>query len=355
MSRPNFNRTVLFGGRVKAMCDWIGGRSSAALEVRNEDLTSTSLGDSLAVKHEIGDSEGLYVLGRVRTLLSLNVEHSVAYRRLSVSGGFMAHKDLKGSTGMHVYPGVDVSYRLRRDWRVYASWNTSMRMPSFTELYYSVDGHKADRNLKAERMQAVEIGSKYASEYGEGLVSLYYHDGRDMIDWIMDMSKLKEERIWTSVNHAQIHSFGIELSGRLDFTKLCPSWRVLKSISLGYSHIWQKQKKEGEWLSRYALEYLRNKLVAATHFHIYENRGRRQSADVWLHYRLNDRVGEYTDAAGKVHGYEPYSVLDVHARWRMRYVDFHIEANNILNKKYVDYGNVVQPGIWIIGGVRVFF
>ena len=56
------------------------------------------------------------------------------------------------------YPGVDVSYQFARHWKAYASYNTSLRMPTFTELYYSVGGHKADKYLKPEEMQAVEVG-----------------------------------------------------------------------------------------------------------------------------------------------------------------------------------------------------
>ena len=29
-----------------------------------------------------------------------------------------------------------------------------------------------------------------------------------------------------------------------------------------------------------------------------------------------------------------------------------MEANNLFNKKYVDYGNVQQPGTWLTAGVK---
>ena len=38
-------------------------------------------------------------------------------------------------------------------------------MPSFTELYYSVGGHKADKYLKPEELHAVEGGAKYSSAH----------------------------------------------------------------------------------------------------------------------------------------------------------------------------------------------
>lgn len=85
-----------------------------------------------------------------------------------------------------IYPGVDVSYRIGQNWKVFASYNMSLRMPSFTELYYSVDGHKADKYLKPEEMSAVEGGVRYVSEGITGTLSVYHHHGTNMIDWIMD-------------------------------------------------------------------------------------------------------------------------------------------------------------------------
>ena len=59
------------------------------------------------------------------------------------------------------YPGADLSVRIGRYWKAYASANSSLRMPTFTELYYSVGGHAADKQLRPERMQAYELGIKY--------------------------------------------------------------------------------------------------------------------------------------------------------------------------------------------------
>ena len=59
-------------------------------------------------------------------------------------------------------------------------------MPSFTELYYSVGGHKADRHLKPEELSAVEGGLRYTSRTIEAKASVFYNRHRNLIDWISD-------------------------------------------------------------------------------------------------------------------------------------------------------------------------
>ena len=33
-------------------------------------------------------------------------------------------------------------------------------------------------------------------------------------------------------------------------------------------------------------------------------------------------------------------------------IEFYIEANNIFNKKYYDFGMIPQPGFWFMAGVK---
>jgi len=42
--------------------------------------------------------------------------------------------------------------------------------------------------------------------------------------------------------------------------------------------------------------------------------------------------------------------------WNADNYKIYAEANNVLNyKDYVDYGNVPQPGTWIVVGARIHF
>lgn len=358
VSKANYNRTDVFGASLNVWFDWALGRTTAGYELRNEDLLSGNLGEPISGTHEIPGTDRFYDHGLNRTNHSWHLEHNVVYKNLTVSAGLMALRNTWNDMPYHVYPGVDAAYQLTSNWKVYASWNTSMRLPSYTELYYKVDGHLADKNLLPEEMQAFEVGTKYASQLGTASVSFYKHHGTNMIDWILDMNKAEDERVWTSVNHTQINSYGVEVNSKWNMQQVVRGQKFFKTLSFGYNYIHQEQKENAEnILSRYTLEYLRNKAVATAAFCLYQKAGTKAGArtglDLSLTYRYQDRIGSYTNADGEVKKYSPYSLFDARLEWHQSFYGLYFEANNILNKRYRDYGNVVQPGAWFIGGVKI--
>lgn len=246
---------------------------------------------------------------------------------------------------MTIYPGIDVSYRLGDQVKLFASYNSSLRLPSFTEMYYKLKGYAADPHLKPEEMQAIELGTQYQSATLQAKLSAYHHHGKNMIDWIMDTSQGEEAR-WQSINHTKINSYGIEASATTNLQQLLPSQQTLKTLSVSYSYIHQDKDMERNIVSQYALEYLKHKLVASLDLHIWSK------LNSTLHFRWQDRVGTYTDFQNQVNDYRPFALVDARLCWKEdRKYMFYAEANNLLNNKdYVDYGNVPQPGAWIVVG-----
>ena len=341
----NYHRTDVLGLNLNSWFDWALGRTAFGAEVRNEDIISTTLGEPLAQPKPVHGTDRRYAVGLNRTNLSLFLEHNVTLGRLNVSAGFTAVKNTWSEMPFKIYPGIDASYALTANVKAYASFNMSLRMPSFTELYYSVDGHKADKHLRPEEMTAYEVGLKYVDDAVRATLSAYRHQGRNMIDWIMDTS-LGDEAVWTSVNHARINSIGVEASVMLDFTRMLPRQRVLRSLDVAYAYIDQDQKREPGMQSLYALEYLRHKVVAGLWLRLLPN------LDLDLKYRYQSRVGSYTDTEGVNRRYKPYSLVDVRLSWNKPRYNVYIEANNLFDADYVDYGNVPQPGLWVIAGAR---
>ncbi len=350
VSKANINNTNVYGASLNVWFDWALGRTTAGYELRNEDLLSVNLGEPLSSTHEIAGTDRFYDHGLNRTNHSWHLEHNVVYKNFTASAGLMALRNTWNDMPYHVYPGVDLAYQLARNWKLYASYNTSMRMPTYTELYYKVDGHLADKNLLPEEMQAFEVGTKYASRFGVASLSLFKHHGTNMIDWILDMNKPETERVWTSVNHTEVNSYGAEFNSRWNLQQVVKNQRVLKTFTLGYSYIWQEQEQTENLLSRYTLEYLRHKLVASLDMNLY-HRGS-NALDMNIAYRFQNRIGSYTDGAGEKQNYSPYSLVDVRLDWRTSHYSIFLSANNIFAKQYMDYGNVKQPGAWFVGGVK---
>lgn len=347
-SKYNYNRTDVFGINLNSWFDWALGRTALGAEFRNEDLISGNLGELLDNPVHIHGTDRDYTLGLNRSNLSLHLEHNVVLQRFTLSAGFIAIKNTWNEMPFKLYPGVDASYRLSDNLTIYASYNMSLRMPSFTELYYSVDGHKADKYLKPEEMSAIEGGVKYVSEGITGKLSIYHHHGKNMIDWIMD-SSLGTEAVWTSVNHTKLNSVGVEAAMRFDFTRLLPQQNILRSLNVAYSYINQDKTHEENIQSLYALEYLRHKLVAGLALQPM------RSLTLNVNYRYQYRIGTYSDINAVSHDYEPYSLVDARLSWDKPHYSVYIEANNIFDKTYVDYGNVPQPGFWFIAGYKLHF
>ena len=334
----NHHRTDVFGINLNSYFDWVAGRTAFGAEFRNEDIVSGNLGEPLNSPH------GDYTKGLNRSNLSFHLEHNILLKRFTLSAGFVAVKNTWNEMPFTLYPGIDASYRMGDHWKVYASYNSSLRMPSFTELYYSVGGHKADKYLKPEEMQAVEGGVKYSSRWLTAQASIFHHHARNMIDWVMDTREA--DPVWQSVNHTKVNTLGQEISMSIDLTDIIhlPS----SILQLAYCHLHQ-QKQEADYLqSQYSLEYLRHKLTAQLRMRLTEN------LDLTLGYRWQDRMGSYTTVDGEVKNYHPYSVVDARLAWTKDTYSIYVEGNNLTGHRYVDYGNVPQPGCWIMGGVKLF-
>ena len=328
----NYHRTNVYGLNLGSYFNWKLGKTAFGAEMRNEDVLSTTLGDSLNTPKHIQGTDREYSLGKNRTNISFYLEHNVLLRRLTFSGGVTAVKNTGSEMSFSLYPGADMSVRIGENWKAYASWNTSLRMPTFTELYYSVGGHKADKYLKPEEMTAYEAGLKYSRSWLSAQACVYLHRGRNMIDWIRD-SSLGDEAVWTSVNHTKINAVGEEISFMVDMPSLLGRNFFLKSLYLGWSHI-DQDKNVGENIqSQYSLEYLRNKVVAKADMNI------SGAVDVNLSWRWQQRAGNYV----------PYSLVDARIGWRQ----FFLNIENLLNHEYSDFGGVPQPKLWISAGVTV--
>lgn len=342
----NYHRTDIYGASLNSYFDWTLGRTAFCAEMRNEDLVSTTLGEPLATPKHIHNTERDYTHGLNRTNISLVLEHNILLNRFTLSAGLVAVKNSWNQMNMRVYPGADISYRLGQSWKLFASYNSSLRMPSATELYYSVGGHKADKNLKPEEMQAVEGGMKYVWGGLSANASVFYHHCKNMIDWIIDTSE-GEDAVWKSVNFTKINTIGVETSVHLDFDRIWPGQHTLKWFNVAYCYLNQDKNEPDHIQSRSTLEYLRHKVVADLNLNIYRH------LDLTLKYRYQYRTGTFTDTNGLTQAYNPYSIVDARLAWNTTSYRLYVEANNLFNKTYHDFGSIPQPGTWVMAGICV--
>ena len=341
----NYHRTDVYGVNLNSHFDWALGRTAIGAELRNEDLVSGNLGEPLSRTHHIHGTDRDYEYGLNRTNMSFVLEHNILLERFTLSAGMVAVKNSWNEMNMRVYPGIDASYRIGQNWKVYASYNTSLRMPSVTELYYSVGGHKADKHLKPEELAAVEGGVQYNTHLVDAKLSVYRHHCKNLIDWIRRSDDV--DAPWESVNFTEVNATGVEATLALNLQEMMPAQHILKRLQVAYSYIDQDKVETDGIQSQYTLEYLRHKLVAQ----LQANLWKRLNAN--LSYRMQDRTGTYTNADGEITDYKPYGIVDARLSWNADSYTLYVEANNLLDKTYVDFGHIAQPGRWWMAGFSI--
>lgn len=346
----NYHRTDVYGVNLNSYFDWTLGRTAVCAELRNEDLVSTTLGEPLEQHKHIHKTDRDYTNGLNRTNISFTLEHNILLERFTLSAGIVAVKNSWNQMNMRVYPGIDASYRIGNNVKFYASYNTSLRMPSVTELYYSVGGHKADKNLKPEELQAFEGGVKYLGNGITASASVFYNHCKNMIDWILDTNE-GNDAVWKSVNFTKINTLGVEASLAMKLNQLIPQQHLLKSLDLSYTYMTQDKDEPANIQSRSTLEYLRHKFVANLDLNIWSK------LDLTMKYRWQKRTGSFTrkDNSGNavVSKFKPYGLMDARLSWNADKYKLFVEANNVFNTKYYDFGNLPQPGTWIMAGASV--
>jgi iron complex outermembrane receptor protein len=347
----NYHRTDVFGVNLNGYLDWKAGRTAFGAEMREEDLVSGNLGEKLTRIHHIHGTDRNYTNGINRTNVQFILEHNILLRNFTLSMGITAVKNSWSEMNMRVYPAVEACYRLNENWKVYASYNSSLRMPSVTELYYNSKGYNANRNLKPEELSALEFGTKYNSNPVQASANVFFNHYTNLIDWIID--EKADSAVLTTTNFGKINAIGVEANININFSELLPNQHFLKKLTLQYAYLNQEQKQYDGITSRYVLEYLRHKLVASLQTNLWK------SLHLGVNYRFQKRNGNYVigyDEATKTNllkKYSPYSVVDARLSWNRPNYSIYIEGNNILSHRYVDFGRLQQPGFWFIAGAKI--
>lgn len=360
----NFHATSVYGMRLSGYFHWWGGKTAVGAEVRNEGILSTNLGrpmEESEYRQVRGNKEISYDHKDNRTNVSYNLEHNILLDRWSISAGLIANMNTSVDHTFRLYPGIDMAYRPATNWKLYASYCKGFRLPTFTDLYYKSATLNGNTDLKPEVNHSMQLGTQYTREGIRATLRLFYNRGHDMIDWVMYAA----DDIYHSTSF-ELDNMGVQAETKVDFTKLIEKDIFLHTFSIGYTFIHQNRRDNVSiYRSNYALEYLRHKLTASLNHKIVS-----RLTATWS-LRWQDRMGSYilydgtyTDTStgylrgnstGQLVEYEPYTTLDLKLQWTDSKWLAYVQGSNITNRRYYDLGNVRQPGIWILAGIKMKF
>jgi vitamin B12 transporter len=345
----NFHFTDVYGTNLNSELKWAAGTTTLGLEYRNETIYSTRLGeltpDSIKVK---GQENAYYNHSSSRYNYSIFLEHSFDIKEFSASGGLMINHHSKLDKDFVLYPGVDLAYKLNLSVKIYGTFNKSLRLPTFTDLYYSSPENISNTSLKPEEAEHYEAGFKYANKGISGNISWFYRNGTNIID-LVEVS----QGIYQFQNIPHIDCKGLEVTASFSIPELINQDILIKKVSISYNYF-DLERNSGAHNSRYALDNLKQKFSSSLNHNIYKN----LSAVWYLNYQeRNGGYGKYyaateTEPARTVQtSYEPYWLLDGRLNWKPGMFNVFVEVTNIFNNDYFDFGSVPQPGRWAKIGI----
>lgn len=318
------------------------GTTSFGVSVRNENMHSTNLGDTINPNGQVPNVAD-FPLADVRVLdlvkggnrfhTNYYAEQTFYYAGLSASIGINGTYNTQ--FGHHLGGGANVGYEFKKAGTVYVNANRSLRMPTFTDLYYNAGNQLGNRNLKPEEAWLLSIGYKYTPDFGKkGKLSFsvdwYYRWGKNIIDWVYVPTDTK--RPFHAENQQQVNATGLELSLAYRLNE----WLRCVSVDYAYTYLDLDLKEAG---SRY-LDYLSHKLAIHLEHGIYKGLGASWTV------RFQKREGQYNNAEGEVADYQPVWLLDGSVYWQNKYLRVSADCTNITNTRYYDYGGILQPGAW---------
>jgi len=335
----NYHLTDVFGSNLNVWFETAVGRTALGAEIRNENVWSNVLGNLMNETIEVpGESGHFFTKSYSRTYLSYFVEHSLYLNQFSATIGAMANRISDLNFKWKVYPGIDLAWNFNNHFKIYATANSNLRMPTFTDLFYSDPTSTGNQYLKPEKAITYEGGLKYNSVGFRGHIGYYYRHGENMIDWVREIETEK----FKAQNLAIVNASGVETSAELFPGKLAKKALFIKKFGLNYSYS-NLDYDGGNLFSKYVLDNLKHKLNIELEHKIWS----RLSASWRATYQ--DRNGMRT----KTDSYKPFWLMNTRLMWKNNHSEIYALIQNLLDTSYYDLGYTVQPGRWFSVGYKL--
>lgn len=318
------------------------GTTSFGAGICNENIHSTNLGDTVNAGGQVPNVDGFeitdvrvldLVRGGNRLHINYFAEQTFYYEGLSASLGVSGTYNTQ--FGNHFAGGANIGYEYDKRGAVYINANRSLRMPTFTDLYYDASNQLGNRDLQPEEAWLLSVGTKYAPTFGRGgnlslAADWYYRWGKNIIDWVYTPEDTR--RPYHAQNQQHVNATGVELTVGYHLNE----WLRRVSVDYAYTYLDIDLK---EACSRY-LDYLSHKLTLRLEHGIYQGLGASWAV------RYQKREGQYNDAQGEVQDFHPVWLLDASVFWQNDRLKVAVDCTNLTNTRYYDYGGILQPGAW---------
>lgn len=334
-SKVPFNHHITdnWGAELSGSRQWAAGKTTIVADWAYNHIWSTVLG-KLVTPKRIGSID--YNHEASRTVVNATLRHRKDFgpAYVAASGGY-SHSPF-GDVGLW---SATAGWQINSAWQLDAGAVKSMRLPTFTDLYYTATNYVSDHNLRPEQAVTWHVSAECAQGPIAARAYLYYRHGQNLIDWV----KNTVDAPWRATQLSKMDSYGIELNAAYN-----PRLRWLRTVQVSYGWITQSHDAgERDVISKYALDYMHNKASVRVDF------TPAPRFTLSATGTLYDRIGNYADRDGQVRPYGTYFLLDAKATYsfwgpRMR---AYVEATNLTGTRYFDYGGLEMPRCWATAGL----
>lgn len=319
------------------------GKTSLGFDIRIENIRSNVLGKVISDPVPVAGYEGMFYTHRhSRSGLSGFVEHAMFAGPVSVSGGMLVYMNPELDRQAALFPGIEVGWKFHNRWRMFTTMNSTLRLPTFTDLFYSGPSNLGNPDLQPERAVSLETGIGFEGKTVVAELAAFRQWGRHQIDWI----KHTGEEIWLSMNHTNVNTTGVEASIDVPLNRV----PLLSLLRLQYAYIHKDKRSEG-FISNYVLDHLRHQVGVSADFLITASIGGR----LLLSWR--DRAGGYMAYAEgtfqEIVDFDPHLLAEARLHVHLNMFSIFVEATNILDTTYVDIANLPQAGRWLVMGIAL--
>ncbi len=341
----NYHLTDVGGGSLNWVAGGKTGKTSLGADYRFEHIYSNVLGNLMESAIPVPGEDGhQFTKEFSRESFSLLAEQSFFLKAYSVSAGLLAHINQSLPDGISLYPGIDLGWQLNKALRWYASANRTLRLPTFTDLFYVGPTNLGNPELKPEEAVTLESGIKVSAGILTADVIVYHRRGKNMIDWV----KFPGDEKWKSLNLTAVNIIGVETGFNLvPFQN--PGGKFIRKAGLHYTWIEANKKSDG-FTSLYVLDHLRHKLDLNLGMRITRNSG------IDLAVSWQDRAGGYQPFSDGAFAdeipYKPVLLADVSVYYNFSLFRLFGEVTNLFDAEVVDHANVTLPGRWFRAGIK---
>jgi len=344
----NYHLTNTFGAEINSNFISKLGKTSFGIDFTSESILSNQLGEASDTVNVPFYKGQVFTKSKNRNNFSAFVEHSKKIKKIGLSTGVLANWN--SDFNWSFYSGIDLSFDISKQVKIFSSANQSMRMPTFNDLYYNGPSNIGNPNLKPEEAISYEFGFKYINKNISSHIAIFERQGKNTIDWVKES---ENQQKWQTMNYTNINTYGTEFSSKIFFNKLIGKNAVVQNIDLNYMYLFV-DKEEQEFISKYLFDYLVHNASINFTIHIYKSVG----ANLQINYQ--DRKGsfqKYNFASNEISNtdYTPIILANGKIYWNYKIFTIYVEATNILNYKYYDINNVQMPEVWTKAGINIKF